>query len=252
MKSFDVEKGQKTNVAIDCIHEYGFTRISNFANDETLNELKSAFDLGLAYNNYPYGYGKLARFDVMPPQLCFVKNFFDNEFFQELIIDFWGGDLKIVQEFSFIHDFRYDPNTIYGNLHFDRKHQLKFMLYLTDVSSEKDGAFSAIPKSHNHGKNLYFESWKSTFNLDSNDYLVIKEHARNCPDSDPRYKTLPFRIMEDNLALNGFSINDIHAVTGSAGTLIIFDTHVLHLGGLVCENHERKTIRLHTFPRLSK
>ena len=253
MEAFDIKptfnKRYEIQEVLNSIHEYGFTRIPDFVSSEKLKELNLVFKLGLAHDNYPYGYGKLARFDVLPTELSFAKIFFEEQFFQEVISKYWEESSEIIQEYSFIHDFKFDPNTIYGNLHFDRRHQLKFMLYLTDVDSKKHGAFCAIPKSNVLGKSLYSQSWKSALSLESNDYAQIEKNARLLPDNDSRYKSLPFRIVEDNLSLNKFSLNDSYTLTGPAGTLIIFDTHVLHLGGLVEDNFERKTIRLHTFPK---
>ena len=253
MEAFDIKPTFNCKYEIqdvhDCIYEYGFARIPDFVSSEKLKELNFVFELGLTYDNYPYGYGKLARFDVLPSELSSAKRFFEEQFFQEVITKYWKANSRIFQEYSFIHDFKFDPNTIYGNLHFDRRHQLKFMLYLTDVDSKKHGAFCAIPKSNILGKSLYAQSWKNALSLESNDYSQIEINARLLPDSDSRYKSLPFRIVEDNLSLNGFSLDDTLSLTGSAGTLIIFDTHVLHLGGLVEDNLERKTIRLHTFPK---
>ncbi len=154
------------------------------------------------------------------------KDFSRNNFFQEVITKYWKANSQIIQEHSFIHDFKFDPNTIYGNLHFDRRHQLKFMLYLTDVDSKKHGTFCAIPKSNTLGKSLYAQSWKNALSLESNDYSQIKIYARLLPEGDSRYKSLPFRIIEDNLSLNGFSLDDTLSLTGSAGTLFVFDTHV--------------------------
>lgn len=65
----------------DCIYEYGFARIPDFVSSEELKELNLVFELGLTYDNYPYGYGKLARFDVLPTELSSAKRFFEEQFF---------------------------------------------------------------------------------------------------------------------------------------------------------------------------
>lgn len=246
MEEFDLIEKNNASKTISLINKYGFVRFPNFIRGENMDELLSAFECGLMQDNYKYGYGKMSRFDKLPKQLGIIEHFFGDIFFQKIIEGFWNS-VSITKEYLFIHDFKYDANTIYGHLHFDRRHQLKFMIYLTDVQSKNHGAFCAIPKSNSLGKDLYMRSWRKALCLNTNDYNKIEQMAHEIPDNDHRYKSLSFSIHNNSLIMRDLLYQAI-PVTGLAGTLIIFDTHVLHLGGVVADKFERKTLRLHTFP----
>jgi len=234
---------------LSIVHKFGFACIPNFVNTQELGRIKFEFEEGLVFNNYTYGYGQAARFvDTLPNNLIYIRQFFERAFFQQVLNNFWDNDL-IELEYAFVHDFKYDENTIYGKLHYDRRHQLKFMLYLTDVLSKSHGAFSAIPGSVIIGKELYANSWKKALVLSTDDYKEIDKSARLVSDSDPRYKALPFRIIEDKLPIEEYQINESCSLIGTAGTLIVFDTHTLHFGGLVSDNLERKVLKLHSYPK---
>ena len=96
------------------------------------------------------------------------------------------------------------------------------MLYLTDV--DKDSApFSVVPGSHKDGSRLRTRAIEKA----ANEYEKIK----NWP-------------LED-YPESGYSKDDIVPIEGKAGTLIIFDTDIFHLGGNVSNGKERMMIRSH-------
>ena len=253
IQNFDIKnispKSNEVQHILDSIKEFGFIRICEFVDLDRLEVLQKEFEYGLSFNNYKYGYGKMARFDKLDKKLSSIKKFFDEPFFKAIIQEFWSEFPEITNEYSFVHDYKYDDTTIYGHLHFDRRHQLKFMLYLTDVHTINYGAFSAIPKSNYLGKRLYEGSWKKALNIETANYDEIDRLARLVPDDDYRYRAIPLLVTENDLNLNKCSLHKVIPLTGEAGTLIIFDTHVLHRGGVVQENFERKVLRLHSFPK---
>ena len=116
------------------------------------------------------------------------------------------------------HEFKHDIMERNKWLHFDRWRSYKAMVYLTDVDY-KDGPFSVVPRTHSKGKKLRREF------------------------ANLRYENRPNRIKLDYPDL----FEDPVALTGGAGTLILFDSDIFHLGGDVKEGHNRKLIRSHWY-----
>ena len=102
-----------------------------------------------------------------------------------------------------------------GHLHYDKKHSLKFFIYLQDTTI-KDGPFSVIPRTHIIGKQL----------------------RENNPDSTSN-------IFFDYPEL-GYKNDDILPIIGKAGDIIIFDTDIFHLGGIL-DGGERLTLKGHAY-----
>ena len=124
-------------------------------------------------------------------------------------------------ELFITHDYKHDNGLARnGYLHFDRTFTFKFLIYLSDVD-ENCGPFSIVPRSHLKGKEL-----------------------RNKTTND-EYEDKKNRIFLDYPEL-GYTEEDIVPVLGEAGDLIIFDTDVFHMGGLVREGFQRLLIRGHT------
>jgi Phytanoyl-CoA dioxygenase (PhyH) len=100
-------------------------------------------------------------------------------------------------------------------LHFDKLRALKFFLYLTDTTAD-NGAFGCIPKSH----------------------LAAQERVRRHLEQGRALKDLK------NRDLPNFSGKDV-PVEGKAGSLIVFDSDVLHRAGDVKPGLIRRVIRTH-------
>jgi len=247
LKEFDLHTPLDSNATLALLREFGFVRCVDFVTGDILKSLIDSFESAILYENYIYGYGKMSRFEELPHSLLSVSSLFSTPFFQQVVEGFWGKEVKLCTEYAFVLDTVYNVDTIYGHLHFDRRRQLKFMLYLTDVLSKDDGAFSVIPKSHVLGKEMYIESWKHVLRMSSSDSQEIERMADSTPDNHPNYKSLPFIANHPLFTDFNIKIEEVEPITGSAGTLIVFDTHTLHLGGHVCENHMRKSIRMHSF-----
>lgn len=103
-------------------------------------------------------------------------------------------------------------------LHFDRWRSYKAMVYLTDVG-EDSGPFCAAPKTHKKGAQLRRSSYQM------------------------RYEDRPNRIELDYPEL----YQEPTKLIGCAGTLILFDSDVFHLGGKIKKGHERIIIRSHWY-----
>jgi hypothetical protein len=100
-------------------------------------------------------------------------------------------------------------------LHFDKLRALKFFLYLTDTTAD-NGAFSCIPGSH----------------------VAAQERVRLHLAEGRPLRDLKNRDLPD------FTGKDV-PVEGKAGSLIVFDSDVLHRAGDVKPGLIRRVIRTH-------
>jgi hypothetical protein len=147
---------------------------------------------------------------------------------------------------AFTRDCNPDPRAVYGKLHYDRRHQLKFIVYLNDVD-ETNGAFGCIPASHGLGRTLFHKGWRQVLNLKTDDPAEIEEAAAEVPEDRPEYRLVPC-VLENMSTIGDFiPQRDRLSIDGPAGTLVAFDTHLLHYGGMVATSKERWTLKGHTF-----
>jgi hypothetical protein len=228
------------------VHEYGACVISNFAEQRDVNMIKSEALSALdKWGSADYGYGRSCRFEPEDyTQVPTISGFFSNQFFRDVANEYASnGQIRHMQFVDVTHDFRFDPETIYGKLHHDRRHQLKFILYLTDTDSSS-GAFRFVPESRNLGKKRHIRAWREALDIDSsvNEEEVL-ERAWKTPDDSSVYRSVEF-LCQDN------EQKAVH-VAGHAGTLIVFDTHVLHAGGVVEAKQERLNIKGHSLIEVS-
>jgi hypothetical protein len=109
-----------------------------------------------------------------------------------------------------------------GFLHFDRNWAFKVIVYLSDVE-EGCGPFSVVPKSHGLGKSLRLLGWEK--------YKAF--------ENIPNRATIDFPDISKLLG-------DTQPIYGKAGTVIIFDSDIFHLGGVVKPEKEKWIIRSHS------
>ena len=122
------------------------------------------------------------------------------------------------------HDYRTDRGPARnGFLHFDRNWAFKCMLYLNDVG-QHCGSFSIVPGSMQLGRSLRKKAWQQ-----ESQYADVKNRIE---------------IDYPELELNR---NDGRPIYGKAGTLIIFDSDILHFGGFTEPNYERWLVRSHSY-----
>lgn len=110
----------------------------------------------------------------------------------------------------FTHDYQSGQIT---DVHFDTKRALKFLIYLDDVD-EQSGAFSYAPGTHLG--NTHYRNGHLARGGDLNSLL-------NIPSPSEAIALRP--------------------LTGSAGSLIIFDTDGFHQGGCLAKDRFRRVIR---------
>lgn len=206
----------------------GIFVINNYLSGKALNDIHdTVLNLCALEGGNNYSFGK----DYVGPALngfkhgSIIRETFDAEWMKDLYSSFINETKKGKNKFGCrvhaTHDYIATTNLARnGWLHFDRYWCLKFLLYLkdTDVNS---GAFSCCVGSVQQGEELRKAEWKL----------------------GKRYAKIRNRISIDfKHLLNDYNIEPVN---GSAGTLIVFDTDVFHMGGIVQEGHERLIVRLH-------
>jgi hypothetical protein len=254
------------------LRTFGVVRVPGFL---TAAEMRLVFEevrqATSTLANYRNPYGPCARFTLrkLPPHLARSRDLVKGDTLQQLPLQFkhsrrvigsemfrqttrsyLGPGCGFMEVVAFTRDCTPDSTAVYGKLHFDRRHQLKFILYLNDVD-QSNGAFGCIPGSHNAGRKLFRSKWRQVLGLRTNNEAEIEEAAAAIPEDQPEYHLVSC-VME-RMSSTGDAIPRKHKlnVEGSAGTLVAFDTHLLHYGGFVTgPEKERWTLKGHTFARL--
>jgi len=168
--------------------------------------------------DYSYKVGRSYKtdnpFSLPPTLLSLVYNENIKRLFEDVCPTIGCRDVFIT------HEYKNEEMERNNWLHFDRLRCLKAMVYLTDVN-KNCGPLSVVPGSHRKGSEL-----------------------RNSFKNAPSYEEKKNRIEIDYPELEV----EFSPLTGSAGTLILFDTDTFHKGGDVLQHHERKIIRSHWYP----
>lgn len=220
---WEIKKDTTSKEVIDKIRLNGFVKFPGYLEDVSgiKGEVEKIIEETVEDD---YLFGKAARIGSVDHHQEVNPNIF-NFFAQKWMYDLfamYSGKVANFQEMFVQHDYRNDRGVNRnGELHFDRLWTFKYMLYLTDVD-ETQGPFCTVPGSHIDGKFLRERTWS-----DNGSYNKAKN-----------------RIFKDYPEL-GYSEEDIVPITGAAGTLIVFDTDLFHLGGLVQDNKDRILIRSH-------
>lgn len=123
------------------------------------------------------------------------------------------------------HEFKSTQNlAANGKLHFDKLNTLKFMFYLTDTD-KNSGAFSVSPNSHLLGAQLRNNTWKN---------------AKLYAGGGDQYSLVKNKVNEE------FNLKkETYPIESKSGTIIVFDTDIFHMGGVVQPGKERLLARLH-------
>tara|TARA_R110001583_G_scaffold25980_1_gene93826 strand:- start:327 stop:1001 length:675 start_codon:yes stop_codon:yes gene_type:complete len=217
---FDFADVTKTLDVVNAVKKYGICRVPNYLNVETISKLKSeSLELVTKESKDDYEFGKATRFERHLNTMPTIASVFSNVEMSK-ISELYMGQHTLNSDIFITHDYKHDNGLARnGFLHFDRIYTFKFFIYLTDVNKDC-GPFSVVPKSHIKGKELRL-------------------------NVSGQYEELKNRILLDYPEL-GYTVDEVVPVLGNAGDLIIFDTDLFHLGGVVKENNERLIIRGHT------
>lgn len=186
----------------------------------------------------------------LPSQFRHSRQIIGCEMFRQTTESYLGPGCGFMEVVAFTRDFNPDPTAVYGKLHYDRRHQLKFIFYLNDVN-QSNGAFGCIPGSHNAGRKLFRSRWRQVLGLRTVSDSEIEEAAAATPEDQPEYHLVPCVVERMSPLGDVVPKKNKLSVEGSAGTLVAFDSHLLHYGGFVtAPQKERWTLKGHTFARL--
>ena len=153
------------------------------------------------------------------------KVFVHNEFVSQIVDDYFGiPNNKGLQTFSTWEYIPIKDEKDYGRaqfLHFDPYHTLKFFVYLDDVDKDNATTFY-IPKTRKIGEYL-----RKNRMMDAGDGYQggLPHRIIDYPD---------IKVIED----------DIVHVKAKAGSMLIFDTDVIHGGGIL-KSGERMVVLYH-------
>lgn len=170
-----------------------------------------------ALSSYPDGNGIRVERQQVSIHCAQLANVFDQPWMREVVKAFFGTQPYV---------FNYDLNIaldvagaeyLAHQVHYDRMHQLKFFLYLTDTSIA-NGAFHCLPGSHYHAKK-------------------VQRHNR-------RRLRLPTSL-ETRLRTPEFTTGLI-PVEGCAGSLMIIDSDIAHCGTKVLQG-QRLSVRSRSY-----
>lgn len=134
------------------------------------------------------------------------------------------------------HEFNRDTKAIYGVPHFDRRHQLKVFIYLTDVR-EHDGPTHVATEAPSQFHARWINAWRDALDIGDASDLEVLEQVRATPEDTPAYRSVSCEV---ELPRRSFE-----PLVGDAGTIVFFDTSLAHFGGLVDGAGTRQTVRRH-------
>ena len=191
---------------------------------EHKNSFKNAKNDGIySSENHPInegGFVARGKTKHLSEKFKLTKSIFSSDFIKSLTIKCFGEKSLVCDEVFFT----YERESKFSILpwHFDRQQSLKFYINLIDVD-ESNGAFEYDIGSHREG------------HFRANYYILSGVKVGKIPNDIP------------NSELHNPTI-----IRASAGDLIIFDPGGFHKAGTINEGLERKVIRGHSHPILSR
>ncbi len=127
----------------------------------------------------------------------------------------------------------YEPREQILAEHFDELNSLKFYVYLDEID-EDNAPFQAIPGTHVQGKQIRQAEW-----LRIDDYESIKSRVFEQYSQEFFYSI--FGMFKELLLTRRVRF------TGPAGTLLVFDTDLLHSAGKLGEGRRRRVMRASSY-----
>ncbi len=221
---------------IDQIKEHGLIKLPKFVDNinPILNEFDAHIDRtpdrsentirgGSLHRDGAHNIGKIIKIQSDSyGSIPNIHGLFNTEYFKEIVKLFYGHNYVFMLQVYLGHDYHVLDKSQWprnAHSHFDPFQAIKFMLYLTPCTKD-NGAFRYIPDSHHYGK-----STRESYNLEN-----LLSSAKYTLEANP---------------CNEFREKDMTYCDGEPGDLLIFDTDVLHGGGTLLQEGERKSIIIH-------
>ncbi len=222
ISSFTLSASSAIPDIMTTLRKYGLVVMPAWLKPADVEQLREEQELiyqlegpGIQRLDYTRGrFVRLLRNEMERQKLPKTFEVFSSDFMNRISREYIGADYEFNREI-FVSDDQPDSDPIVP-VHFDRLWMLKFYIYLADTTAE-DGAFAAVPGSHVLGKSIHSHYVKRGVRLE-----------------DIPNKLAPVDLPQPV------------SIEGTAGSLIIFETNVYHMGGVVQPGHRRLVMRGHT------
>jgi ectoine hydroxylase-related dioxygenase (phytanoyl-CoA dioxygenase family) len=152
---------------------------------------------------------------------------FNQEFIRNVAVGYLGAPATVSRHIILTED--HGPAEHVTPYHFDELNSLKFLLYLEDID-EENAPLTVIPGTHEQGRRIREHEW-----LRVDDYDRIRSRIFEAFSEEFCYSVFG--------AFKALLLTRTVALTGPAGSVIVFDTDLLHQGGMLAEGRERKVMR---------
>ena len=221
---FRIAKVAPTDEFIQVLRRWGLVVIPDYVDVQFIKQLEQELDEILSSQNDCVTVLETTALDelrcvtrskINHGEFSATARFFSDQFMRT-VLDGYLGSRSLMNDRIYVEKRQiggFDDNK---KLHYDHKQQFKFFLYLTDTNKE-NGAFRAVPGSHK----------------------FTQEQERD----NRRKRIQPSRERPFEFAAR-WDTDEILSIEGGKGTLIIFDTDILHSCGEV-QKGERKVMRGH-------
>lgn len=238
-RSFEISKLKSI------LDQKGIFKIDSYLTLPEIDSIKSEVLKYHKTNGKTYPFGSTYAINDLKhlPSDSFQKSIFSKRWMKELFLAYNNNISKgFFSSIYSTHDYKFDGSIgRNGFLHFDRNASLKFFLYLNDVTKE-NGAFYIQPGSNKLGKKLREKAWGKLIPT-PNDNFIKKIFQKFFGKTFNQVKN---RIEIDYPEL--YDSSKLIPVEGKAGTLIVFDSDIFHLGGLIEKKGlVRLVLRMHSY-----
>lgn len=221
---FSLSKTSTSDECIQVLRRWGLMIIPDFVDLGYLTSLEQEFDQIMSSRSScvkaleTTGSDELrclTRRKIKSGELTATSKLFSDRF-MKTILDAYLGRRNVLNDRIYVEK-RLIGGTDNTKLHYDHKRQFKFFLYLTDTT-EENGALRVVPGSHK---------------------FTQEQELGN------RKKRILPSLGEPYQFAARWATDEILSVEGKKGTMILFDSDVLHSRGHV-HHGERKVMRGHS------
>jgi hypothetical protein len=207
---FSLQTKVAASDVVTVLQKYGVVYFDGLLREETVDRLTdecwTLFDDRAPWvNREEYSIGqavRLVRKEIDRERYPAVLQVFEDPYLEEIVARHYGDGYVFAEKIYAILDV-VGSNTIVQQLHYDKIQHLKIFFYLSDVGMEH-GPFHCVPGSHVFCAGLQAENRRLG---------IIPT------DDDTRVLPTEFR-------------EGVVPITGNRGTLIIFDSDIVHRAGV--------------------
>jgi hypothetical protein len=244
--SVDPDGADVTGAVLERLHRFGIAALPAMFADR-LSVLRADFDAAFESEEAAHGttaedessvrprFGRtetgrrltLDRNAAMSALLPGIYELFSSDLCSQLSRAFLDSPMTLNRHVILTDD--YQPSEQVLPFHFDELNSLKCYLYLDDVD-ERNAPFQAIPGTQAQGKLIRQAEWLRVDDFKAIRSLVFEEF------SDEFFYSI-FGMFK------GLLLTKRRIFTAPAGTVLVFDTDMLHSAGALGEGRRRRVVR---------